>query len=191
MGMTSKRGAPVRRLGYSWGETEAERVAGYPCDDLMPEPEQSAFRAIDVDAPAPLVFRWLGQLRVAPYSYDWIDNWGRRSPREITPGLEDLALGQRAMVFFVVAGFEPDESLTLHAKKSVFGDVGITYRITPRADEGSRIVAKVVVTYPRFARLMRHVPPLGDLVMMRKQLRTLKKLAERDHDREVERRLKG
>ncbi|MCJ7671941.1 MAG: hypothetical protein MUP67_07805 [Acidimicrobiia bacterium] len=171
------------RLGYSWGETEAERTARYPCDDLMPEPEQAAYRAVDVDAPAPLVFRWLGQLRVAPYSYDWIDNWGRRSPRELTPGLEDLALGQRAMVMFEVAGFEPDESLTLFAKQSVFGDVGITYRIVPEADETSRIVAKVVVTYPRVARLMRHVPPLGDLIMMRKQLRTLKQLAERDHAR--------
>jgi hypothetical protein len=173
----------MRRLGYSWGETEAERAAWYPCDDLMPEPQQSAYRAIDVDAPAPLVFRWLGQLRVAPYSYDWIDNWGRRSPRELTPGLEELALGQRAMVFFEVTGFEPDESLTLHARKSVFGDVGITYRISPGADETSRIAAKVVVTYPRVARLMRHVPPLGDLIMMRKQLRTLKQLAERDHAR--------
>jgi hypothetical protein len=173
----------MRRLGYSWGETEAERAARYPCDDLMPEPEQSAYRAIDVDAPAPLVFRWLGQLRVAPYSYDWIDNLGRRSPRELTPGLEDLALGQRAMVMFEVAGFEPDRSLTLYARKSVFGDVGITYRIVPGADAMSRIVAKVVVRYPRVARLMRHVPPLGDLIMMRKQLRTLKQLAERDHAR--------
>ena len=174
---------PVPRIGYGWGETEAERAAWYPCDDLIPEPEQSAYRAIDVDAPAPLVWRWLGQLRVAPYSYDWIDNWGRRSPRELTPGLDDVALGQRAMIMFEIADFEPDRSLTLHAKQSVFGEVAVTYRIVPGAGETSRITAKVVVRYPRVARLMRHVPPLGDLVMMRKQLRTLKKLAERDHDR--------
>ena len=174
----------MRRIGYSWGETEAERTARYPCDDVMPEPEQAAYRAIDVDAPAPLVWRWLGQLRVAPYSYDWIDNWGRRSPRELTPGLDDVALGQRAMVMFEIAGFEPDRSLTLHAEKSVFGEVVVSYRVVPRADETSRLTAKVVVTYPRVARLMRHVPPLGDLIMMRKQLRTLKKLAERDHERD-------
>jgi len=173
----------VRRIGYSWGETEAERAAWYPCDDVMPEPEQSAYRAIDVDAPAPLVWRWLGQLRVAPYSYDWIDNWGRRSPRELNPGLEDVALGQRAMIMFEITGFEPDRSLTLHAKKSVFGEVAVSYRIVPGVDETSRLTVKVVVRYPRVARLMRYVPPLGDLVMMRKQLRTLKKLAERDHGR--------
>ena len=156
------------RFGYSWGESADERVARYPCDELMPEPEQSVYRAIDVDAPAPLVWRWFCQLRVAPYSYDWIDNWGRRSPRELTPGLENLALGQRALSFFEIAAFEPDRSITLHAKKSVFGELVASYCVAPRSDDRSRIVVKLVVIYPRRAAfVMRHLPPLGDWIMMR------------------------
>jgi hypothetical protein len=174
----------LRRLGYSWGETEAERSARYPCDDLVPEPQQSAFRAIDIDAPAPLVWRWLCQLRAAPYSYDWIDHWGRRSPRELIPGLDELAVGQRALVFFEIAGFERDRSITLYAEKSIFGRLALSYRVTPAGAERSRITTKLVVIYPRgVGWLMRHVPPMGDLVMTRKQLRTFRALAERDHAR--------
>jgi hypothetical protein len=171
------------RLGYHWGDTEAECAAHYPCDDLIDEPHQDAYRAIDVAAPAPLVWRWLCQLRTAPYSYDWIDNWGRRSPRELTPGLDELEVGQQAMVFFTVAGFERDRSFTLHAPRSPFGNVAVSYVVTAVDAGHSRLTAKVLVRYPRGARWMRHVPPIGDVIMMRKQLRTLRRLAERDHDR--------
>jgi len=171
--------ASVRIIGDSWGETEAERAAAYPCDSLVTDPDQECFRALDVAAPASLVFRWLCQLRVAPYSYDWIDNRGRRSPRELTPGLEHLEVGQPFMIF-TLTGFEPDRSITLDAPRSVFGELAATYQVTPAGDDASRLTVKLVVRYRRW-RLMRFVPPIGDLVMMRKQLLNLRRLAERDH----------
>jgi hypothetical protein len=173
----------VPGLGYSWGETEAERAARYPCDDLLPEPHQECWRAIDVDAPASLVFRWLCQMRAAPYSYDWIDNWGRRSPRELTPGLDDLEVGQKVMTLFRIASFERDRHITLYTPKSIFGELAISYCVTPRDADRSRIAVKLMVRYPGRWRFMRHTPPIGDWIMMRKQLRTLKKYAERDHAR--------
>jgi hypothetical protein len=170
-----------RRLGYSWGETTAVREANYPCDALVADPHQEAWRALDIDAPAALVWRWLCQLRVAPYSYDWVDNRGRRSPQELTPGSDELELGQRALVYFEIAAFERDRSLTLHVPDSPFGELAVGYSVTPVADDRTRLHAKVIVRYPKRVKVMHRVPPLGDLIMMRKQLRTFKRLAERDH----------
>jgi hypothetical protein len=170
----------VAGLGYSWGETAEERAMSYPCDGLIAQPHQTCFRAIDVDAPAPLVWRWLCQLRAAPYSYDWIDHWGRRSPRQLTRGLDQLEVGQRVMSIFRLAAFERDRSITLHTPRSIFGELAVSYVVTPTADDRARITVKLMVRYPGRWRFMRHVPPIGDWIMMRKQLRTLKKYAERD-----------
>ena len=172
----------LRTLGDTWGTTEAERAAEYPVDRVLPRADQWLFRGIDVAAPAALTFRWLCQLRAAPYSYDWIDNLGRRSPPQLTPGLDDVAPGQRCMTMFRIVGVEPGVSITVHAPRSVFGEVAATYRVVPTGRGEPRIVVKLGVRYPKGLRgdLLHDVLPAGDLVMMRKQLRTLASLAGHD-----------
>ena len=78
-----------------WGSTASERGQWFPCDPRLDAPDDVLFRAVNIAAPPELVFRWLCQLRAAPYSYDLVDNFGRRSPRGLTPGLEQLEVGQR------------------------------------------------------------------------------------------------
>jgi hypothetical protein len=168
----------------SWGSTPAERELAFPCDRHPPVHDDALYRAIDVDAPASTVFRWLCQLRAAPYSYDWLDNLGRRSPRRLTPGLDALEVGQPVMGFELVE-FERDRHLTLcgQALGRRFGTYAVTYLVLPSGPERSRLVVKLLAAYPRWAPLgvpMRVLGPLGDLIMMRKQLLTLKALAERD-----------
>jgi hypothetical protein len=132
-----------------------------------------------------MIFRWLCQLRVAPYSYDWIDNSGRRSPRVLLPGLEQLQVGQRVCSIFELVDFEPDQHLTLLLKdkraRVFFGEVAISYVICPQGNARCRLVAKVLVCYPHglIGAMMRPILSGGDLVMMRKQLLTFKHLAER------------
>lgn len=169
----------------TWGSSAAERADSYPCDGLLPHPDRALYRAIDVAAPAAFTFRRLCQLRVAPYSYDWIDNFGRRSPRELIDGLDALEVGQTFATIFRLAQFEPGRSLTLDSKTAAFGDVAMTYAVTAVDPTRSRIVVKIMFRAPRaaYGPVVRLVLPAGDLVMMRKQLLNLRTLAERDAER--------
>jgi hypothetical protein len=165
----------------TWGSSNDERAMAYPCDGIVEVPDGIVFRAVDVSAPAEVVFRWLCQLRAAPYSYDWIDNFGRRSPRRLTPGLEWLEVGQRFMSIFRLVSFEPGRSITLDSQSLLFGRVAITYLVVSAGHDRSRLVVKVAFAAPRdlYGAVLRRFLPAGDLIMMRKQLLTLKHLAER------------
>ena len=157
--------------GLTWGVRPSERTLSLPCDALRPRADVQADRAINIAAPPPIVFSWLCQLRAAPYSYDALDNLGRRSPRERSPELVHLEVGQRFMTVFALQSFVHGEQITLRSK-----GVAVTYRVRPEG-AGSRLHARVWFDGPLLvARLL----VLGDLVMMRKQLLTLKSLAEHE-----------
>jgi hypothetical protein len=164
----------------TWGSTADERARPYPCDSFLASPDAALFRAIDVNAQQDVIFRWLCQLRVAPYSYDLIDNLGRRSPRQLTPGVTDLRVGQSVMTIFTLVGFKSGEHMTLRMDHRLFGEIVCSYVVSPSRGE-SRLVVKLLVRYRRgpLGLLMRWLLPPGDLVMMRRQLRTLAALAER------------
>jgi hypothetical protein len=163
----------------TWGSTPDERAMVWPGDDLMASPDLTLHRGIDVEAPAAVVFRRLCQLRVAPYSYDWLDNFGRRSPRELIAGLERLELGQRFMTIFRLVAFEPDWHVTVRSRSAL-----VTYLVVPRNGDRSRLAVRVRWT-GRGVPLPRSISGgllgRGDFVMMRRQLLNLKRLAEEDH----------
>ena len=156
-----------------------------PCDDEMPDCDEILHRAINVAAPPETLFRWLCQLKVAPYSYDWLDNFGRQSPRELIPETESLSVGDRVMTIFTLKARQSGQLLTIRMTHPwglrVFGDIAISYLIT-RHGEGSRLLVRMRLRYPRRPpfNLMRHVLPFGDWFMAQKQLRTFRELAERD-----------
>lgn len=164
-------------IGQNWGASTRDRALALPCDDLRPDASLRLHRAVSVDAPVSIVFSWLCQLRIAPYSYDLLDNRGRRSPRELVPGLDRLAVGQRFMSIFELTSFATDEHLTLRNRRAA-----VTYVLLADG-AATRLVVRVLLDPPGGrvgSALVGRLAALGDLVMMRRQLHTLAALAERD-----------
>ena len=173
-------------IAYTWGTTAEERALAYACDRYVAVPRDELFRGVSVNAPAAVVFRWLCQLRAEPYSYDWIDNFGRRSPQQLTPGLEALAIGQRVMTIFELVEFEQDRSITVRIiersrARRWFGSAAVTYAAVEQPDGSTRLLAKIAFHRSRgpIAAVWRVALAWGDLVMMRRQLLNLKRLSER------------
>lgn len=171
---------------WVWGATEAEVARTWPCDVLQPDPAVRLLRAVDVAAPVDLVAAWLGNLRLAPYSYDLLDNLGRRSPRTLATHLPPVAVGDRVAGVFTVVDVVPGEGLTAATRpgsgaERAFGRVTMTYAAHAGAGT-TRLVG--VVRQGGAAGRVEAARSLalawGDLVMMRRQLFTLRDLAERD-----------
>lgn len=172
-------------VAHTWGTSPEERALAFPGDRIESPAWQSLFRGVSIDAPAVLAFRWLCQLRAAPYSYDWIDNHGRRSPRTLTPGLEQLAVGQTVMGIFRLESFEEPVHLTLVTPEGgrgeqLFGQMRCTYWVRPANDASVRLLVKLRLapTQGALSRFAKAALGWGDLVMMRRQLLNLKALAE-------------
>ena len=172
----------LQDIARYWNATPEERRADYPCDAYLEQPYERFVRAVDVDAPVQIVFRWLCQLKVAPYSYDWVDNRGRRSPRQLTSGAGELEFGQRLLVFSLV-DFAQDRHLTgvsLPGATRAFGPMAVTYMVLSRGEGVSRLVGCIDVgAVSTVTRIRRAALAWGDLIMARKQLLTLRDLAER------------
>ena len=161
-------------IGQRWGVTDEEVALRYPCDDLVPAPAVEVWRGVTVGAPPAEVWPWLCQLRLAPYSYDWIDNLGRRSPRELRhlpdpkPGEPFSCLAGRVPVGRVLS-VAHEQQLTA----TILGGV-MSYVLRPQ-DGSTRLLLKIVIERNRW-----YAKPIavGDWPMARRQLLNLKALAE-------------
>ena len=87
-----------------------------------------------IDASPAVVYRWVCQLSLAPYSLRLDRQLGRRSPEHLTPGADDVKLGQRMLtgpVVDIVAG----EQITVVGSRRanrIFGEHSMTYQVVGR-----------------------------------------------------------
>ncbi|MFE9657893.1 polyketide cyclase [Micromonospora sp. NPDC006431] len=162
-------------IGDRWGVTNSEMLRSYPCDDFVSSPALQAWRGVRVEAPAAAVWPWVAQVRLAPYSYDWLDNLGHRSPRQLM-GLPEPQVGE---AFTTAAGRKLGRIVSVDPGKQLTGTIMgsfMSYVLVPEEQDRTRLLLKVVMQTARWAALGLSV---GDLVMARRQLLNLKQLAER------------
>jgi len=118
---------------------------------------------------------WVAQVRLAPYSYDWIDNLGRRSPHELV-GLPEPQVGEK---FTAAGGPGLGRIVSVYPGKHLTGTIMgafMSYVLMPQDHDKTRLLLKVVMHTNRWAALGLSV---GELIMARRQLLNLKLLAER------------
>lgn len=168
----------MRGLPWTWGDTGASLAPPTPTTYDGPH----LVRSVAVSAAPDVVFRWLIQMKVAPYSYDLLDNWGRRSPRHLVDGL-DVTVGTSMMDIFTVTSIAPARvlQLTLSDPGAIraFGPLMCTYQTVPRVG-GTTLRCDLFLTPSTGAgRARAYLLAWGDLVMMRKQLLTFAALSEK------------
>ena len=139
-------------LSTTWGTTAGERSIDFPCARFEEHVDAAYYRGVTIQSRPDAIFRWLCQMRVAPYSYDWIDNLGRRSPRTLTPGLDELVIGQQFLSGFELVEFEHNRHITIRTRPQtldarIFGNIVNSYLIVPQASDTCRLIVKSVVRY--------------------------------------------
>jgi hypothetical protein len=161
-------------IGDRWGVTAAEIKRRFPCDELIPDPGFEAWRGVTVDAPCEDIWPWVVQIRLAPYSYDCIDNLGRRSPQQLR-GLPDPVVGERFTSAF--GGRPAGRVLATIAGEHLTGQIMGTVMSYVLVSEGARtrLLLKLVA---RERHPLTPLLSLGDLIMARRQLLNLARLAE-------------
>ena len=165
----------------NWGSTADEIASALPGDELCPDARMVATRSISLASPPEHVFPWLRQMgfgRAGWYSYDLLDNLGRRSATRIVDEWQHVSAGDvvpGGPVEFEAAIVEPPHSFVL--RLAARGRIGrrihftLAYHLRP-VDGGTRLVtrARAKVDLPGGVLLERLLLEPGDGIMVRKQL---------------------
>ena len=189
--------APVVRAWHlSWGATPEEAHGSMPGDDIVRRAQFIATRAVTIGVAPEHVWPWIVQLgyrRAGFYTYDLIDNAGQPSADSILEAYQHPAVGDLMPMYkelnglaiaYTVTAFAPDRWMVWVHRPSPAEepDSTWTWRLTPAADGGTRLVTRMKQDYrwktPRLALFNFALMELGDFAMERRMLKGIKRRAE-------------
>ena len=172
-----------------WGATPDEITGPVAGDDLIPDARLVAIRSITITAPPTRVFPWLRQMgfgRAGWYSWDLIDNLGRKSATVIRPEWQNLSSGDTmpgGPIGFTAVVVNPPTTLVLELRgrgrlaRRIRFSLAYELRELPA---GTRLVTRVRsrIDLPLGRFVERFVLGPGDGFMLRRQLVNVARRAE-------------
>jgi hypothetical protein len=143
-------------------------------------------RSIEIRAAASDVFIWLKQLRIAAYSYDFIDNRCRKSPDYIIENLPPLKVNTHYLLAFHIFEFEENSFIACRFCEPInppvsfyMKDLFIEYRIVEQGTK-AKLWCKIKGYFNTdiSSKGFYFVFSVLDKIMMARQLKNIKKLSE-------------
>jgi hypothetical protein len=187
--------AVVRARYLRWGATDVELKAVLPGDELVPDADLTATRAITVRAAADVVWPWIAQLgqgRGGFYSYDFLENLmgcDIHTAARVVPEWQSIDVGDTIYlhpeVGLIVAVVDPGRALVLRGGVPIGRtpppyDFTWTFVVRDQADGTTRLVVRERYGYSRrWACLAVEPAELISFAMSQRMLRGIKQRAER------------
>ena len=144
-------------------------------------------RCIEIRADASDIFVWLKQLRIAPYSYDFIDNRCRKSPDYIIENLPPLKVNTHYLLAFHIFEFEENSFIVCRFCEPInppvnlyMKDLFIEYRIVEQGTK-TKLWCKIKGYFNTdiSSKGFFFIFSVVNKIMMARQLKNIKKLSER------------
>jgi hypothetical protein len=187
--------ALARRRYLQWGATKEESTTELPGDELVPNANITATRAITMAATADAVWPWIAQLgqgRGGFYTYDFLENLvgcDIHSADRIVPEWQSIAVGDEVKlhpeVGLPVTLLEPGTALVLRGGIPM-GPVAPPYDFTwafivrTQKDGTTRLLVRERYAYTRWwSSVLVEPVQLISFVMSQRMLRGIKRRAER------------
>jgi hypothetical protein len=184
--------ALLRARSLRWGATDEDLKIALPGDELVPDADLTATRAVTVDAGADGVWPWIAQLgqgRGGFYSYDLLENvvgLDIHSADRIVPEWQGIDVGDEVKFHpdggMIAAVVEPGRALVLRGGMpgTLPFDFAWAFVVRGQPDGTTRLVVRERYRYVRWwAPLLVEPVEFISLVMSRRMLRGIKERAER------------
>jgi len=168
---------------------QTHSIPSFFIDALTGTPEtdcRELLRSVEIRSNAADIFLWLKQLRVAPYSYDLLDNGGRKSPGYVIENLPPLRLNTHFLLAFHICGFEENSHIVCRFCEPInppvnryMKDLYLEYRITEHGGK-SRLWCKLKGHFHRdiSSRGFYFIYSVANWIMMTRQLKNIRRLSE-------------